>query len=104
MKATDVYPAIEEAELSFPQAAFVKELGSGSRWDNHFVDGVIEHHHVLPCERFKADVSRIVFDILGDIGVISCSRFDLMFIWLKEFRKPTRSSRHILHRICFLCM
>src|SRR5262245_34408922 len=50
MKAIDVDPAVEEENLPLAQAAFVKELGGGSRWYDHFVDCVIKHHHVLPCQ------------------------------------------------------
>src|SRR5262249_25024683 len=77
MKALHVDPTIEEENLSFPQTTFVQELGSGSRWYDHFVDRVIEHHHVLPCKCFEADVPRVVLDILGNVGVIRRRRFDL---------------------------
>src|SRR5262249_404114 len=93
MKAFDVDPTIEEKNLPLPQTAFMKELGCGSRWDNYFVDRVIERHHVLPCERFKADVPRVVLDVLGNVGVIRRRGFDLKCLRRKQCRNPHGSRR-----------
>src|SRR5215831_2070599 len=65
MKTIDVDPTVQEENLSFPETAFVKEFGSGSRWDDHFVDSKIARVHVLPRVRCKPHVPRIVFYTLS---------------------------------------
>src|SRR5262245_58001633 len=77
MKALDVDPTVEEKDFPFPQTAFVKQLSRGSRWNNHFVDGVIERHHVLPCQSFQTDVPRVVLDIFRNVCVICRRGFNL---------------------------
>src|SRR5262249_26746973 len=97
MKAVDVYPTVEQKDLPFPKATFMKQLGGGSRWNDHFVNPVIEHHHVLPCERFKADVPRVVLDILWNVGVIRRRCFNLKCLCRQQSRKPNRSWGADLH-------
>src|SRR5262249_16786936 len=91
MKTIDVDPTVEKENLSFPETAFVKEFGSGSRWDDHFVDCMIERHHVLPRECFKADVPCVILDILGNVGVVRRRSFDLKCFRRQQCRKPHRS-------------
>src|SRR6516162_2772567 len=70
MEALHIDPAVEEENLPLSQSAFVKKLGGGSRWDDYFVHGVIESHHVLPGKRLQTHVPRVVLHILGNIGVV----------------------------------
>ena len=58
---------------------------------------MIEEDHVLPGERFKADVPGVVLDVLRNAGVVGGGGFNLQRLRRQESGKPDRSRRADLH-------
>src|SRR5262249_31741743 len=91
MEALDVNPTIKKENLAFSQSALMKQFGSGARWHNHLIDGMVEKHHVLPRQRFQTDVPCVVLYIFRNVGVIGRRRFDLKRFCSEQTGKSDRS-------------